>query len=120
MISIKSVLLLISITMSYGVAMTFPKMGSDETKESIDAWLVKTKGFLRAVPDYKPYVDATWIAKKADDTRGFKDGPGTGDPPVVPLADQAVTKNEVINAQTNPKFRFNPTTVSSKSKIIAI
>ena len=88
MISVKTILLLISITMSYGVAMTFPKMGSDESKESIDAWLVKTKSFLRAVPDYKPYVDITWTAKKANTTRGFEDGPGVGTPPVVPLADQ--------------------------------
>ena len=79
--------------MSVHAAIPFPKLTRDETKESIDAWLVKTKSFLRAVPDYKPYVDAKWIALKADDTRGFKDGLGVGDPPVVPLAEQATTKN---------------------------
>ena len=93
-----TVLLLLIITMSNGIALQLPKLESDETKESVDAWLIKTKSFLRAVPEYKPYVDITWTAKKSCPKRGFTDGPAVGTPPTVPVADQAVTKSAVVDA----------------------
>ena len=47
---------------SSGIAMVLPTLGSNETKESIDAWKIKTKSYLRAIPAYQPYVDTTWTA----------------------------------------------------------
>ena len=35
---------------SSGIAMVLPTLGKDETKESIDAWKIKTKSYLRAIP----------------------------------------------------------------------
>ena len=75
-----ALLTLCAIMQSSGIAMVLPTLGKDETRESIDAWKIKTKSYLRAIPAYKPYVDTTWTAKKADSSRGFVDGTGVGDP----------------------------------------
>ena len=82
---------------SSGIAMVLPKLKADETLESIEAWKVQTKSYLRAMPAFQPYVDITWTAKKENSSRGFVDGTAVGDPPVVPPAEQAATKNSTID-----------------------
>ena len=84
------------IIMTSGIAMTFSSLGPNETKESIDAWFVKTKSIIRSMPTYTPYVDDTWTAKKLSDTRGFEDSAAVGG--VVPEGQKAIDKNAKVES----------------------
>ena len=47
-------------------------LNNAETKDSIDAWFVQVKAFLRAIPVYAKYMDLVWTSHSASETRGFQ------------------------------------------------
>ena len=47
-------------------------LNSAETKDSIDAWFVQVKAFIRAIPVYGKFMDLEWTAHSQSETRGFR------------------------------------------------
>ena len=47
-------------------------LNNAETKDSIDAWFVQVKAFLRAIPVYAKYMDLVWTSHSASEPRGFQ------------------------------------------------
>ena len=47
-------------------------LNSAETKDSIDAWFVQVKAFIRAIPVYGKFMDLEWTAHSQSETRDFR------------------------------------------------
>ena len=68
-------------------------LNTSETKDSIDAWFVQVKAFVRAIPVYGKFMDLVWTAHSQSETRGFQ--------PVVDAANVVTATAETQSTQVS-------------------